>query len=290
MRFAALLVFLLFCVFAIFARKYWVCNVKQLCEEVTEEVVEEERLKTLRLITSDSIVIMDGFDQFVFDSASYLPNLNGNNELFLDSLVTFFNAIDTSYNLNITGFYRSTEDSIKGTFFDNIGLERASKVRELLVQRGMLESRITLDHGIAMNDSLLTPLRFDAYQTGVPEEFERLQHSLTNYTFPDSYFDFDSDKFIPGESFEIYADSVKTFLEQNPDKEITVIGHTDNKGGRRYNYSLGLRRAKSVKEYLEEFGIEVDINTLSEGKSKPVASNETEEGRSRNRRVNCKIE
>ena len=288
MRFLAFLVFLLFCVFALFARQYYVCDIKNLCEEEVE-IVEEPRLSTLRLTVNDTITIMDGFDQFVFDSTNYSPRLNANNELFLDSIAGFF-LNDTSKNLSITGFYRISEDSIPGNLFQNLGLERANSIRQLLVKRGLDESRVALDHGIAIYESLEEPLLFDAYSIGEPDEYAREQYSFKDYPVPDAYFDFDSHAFEPGKPFEVYADSLKSYMLDNTDQEVIITGHTDSKGAQWYNNKLGLKRAKSVKAYLEGKGVEAKIITKTEGENTPVASNDTEEGRQRNRRVNCKIE
>jgi OOP family OmpA-OmpF porin len=77
------------------------------------------------------------------------------------------------------------------------------------------------------------------------------------------------------------------FLKKYPGTEAAIEGHTDNVGDAAYNQKLSQRRADSVKRYLvEEFGIAADrlvANGL--GESQPVASNDTPEGRQRNRRV-----
>lgn len=286
MRFTAFLVFLLFIIFALFARWYYVCEIKGLCEDVP---VIEPREQTLTLTEGDSIIILDGYDQFVFDSASVSPDLNANNLEFLDAVAAFFKK-DTTRNLSITGFYRISEDSIPGTFLENIGLERANTIRKLLIDRGLDESRISLDHGISDSEDLKEPLLFTAYISDIPDAFEKVQFSFTNMTISDANFEFNSDVFKPGTPFKLYADSVKTFMELNPNKKLTIIGHTDNKGKTWYNNKLGLRRAENAKKYFESLGLNMDINTASAGEKKPVASNNTEEGRQRNRRVNFVIE
>jgi len=65
-----------------------------------------------------------------------------------------------------------------------------------------------------------------------------------------------------------------------------VIGHTDNVGNAIKNKELGLKRAIYVKEYLTENGINQNqLKASSEGPDKPMASNKTNDGRKRNRRV-----
>ena len=69
--------------------------------------------------------------------------------------------------------------------------------------------------------------------------------------------------------------------------DVTIVGHTDSKGTEAYNMGLGQRRADSVKAKLLEFGLVSDriLGTESRGESEPVATNDTEEGRAQNRRI-----
>ena len=68
---------------------------------------------------------------------------------------------------------------------------------------------------------------------------------------------------------------------------VTIEGNTDNKGDDRVNQSLSLQRAKAVKSYLMANMALTDnqISAIGYGESKPIASNETEDGRSQNRRI-----
>jgi OmpA-OmpF porin, OOP family len=85
-------------------------------------------------------------------------------------------------------------------------------------------------------------------------------------------------------------DRVAQFLTENGKVEIEISGHTDNVGSDKYNLQLSQKRAKAVSAYFETKGINGDrIDVKSFGKSKPVASNSTPEGRSKNRRVEFKI-
>ncbi|GAK61697.1 hypothetical protein U27_02526 [Candidatus Vecturithrix granuli] len=82
-------------------------------------------------------------------------------------------------------------------------------------------------------------------------------------------------------------DNLAPLLKQFPDQTIMLDGHTDATGDETSNQRIGLQRAESVKEYLVQRH-EIDpkrITTNSYGSSRPVASNETQEGRNQNRRV-----
>ena len=72
---------------------------------------------------------------------------------------------------------------------------------------------------------------------------------------------------------------------------VEIEGHTDNVGDAKYNESLGLMRAEAVKRYLyEKHQVPLHkINVISYGEQKPVAPNNTRDGRSQNRRVVIKV-
>jgi outer membrane protein OmpA-like peptidoglycan-associated protein len=75
-------------------------------------------------------------------------------------------------------------------------------------------------------------------------------------------------------------------LQKYPDTNIEIIGHTDSKGTEAYNQALSERRANSVASYLRDRGISsTRLTAKGMGESDPVASNDTEEGQSQNRRV-----
>ncbi len=76
----------------------------------------------------------------------------------------------------------------------------------------------------------------------------------------------------------------------NPGLTLDVYGHTDSIGSQGYNKKLSEKRAAAVSTYLVKHGIAADrIKSFGLGETRPVASNDTEEGRQRNRRVEVKI-
>ena len=97
-------------------------------------------------------------------------------------------------------------------------------------------------------------------------------------------FDFDKATIKPAGRDEL--DHAVKVLRDNPDLHVVVEGHTDSVGSDAYNLKLSERRAMTVKQYLVREGIESSrISTRGYGKSRPVASNATEEGRAQNRRA-----
>jgi len=87
-------------------------------------------------------------------------------------------------------------------------------------------------------------------------------------------------------------DEVISQLKANPNNIwIEIEGHTDNVGDKAMNEKLGLERAEAVKRYLyEQHQIPLHkINVISYGEDKPVAPNNTRQGRAQNRRVVVKV-
>lgn len=81
-------------------------------------------------------------------------------------------------------------------------------------------------------------------------------------------------------------DKLSNILKKYPDTDIQIIGHTDSKGTERYNQNLSIRRASAVSTYLRGSNIAASrISTIGMGENDPVATNDTDEGRSLNRRV-----
>lgn len=90
--------------------------------------------------------------------------------------------------------------------------------------------------------------------------------------------------------FRQTLDQVADILSQYKQTYIDVYGHTDSTGSDAYNQRLSEQRATSVADYLASRGVQpARIGTRGFGKSQPVASNDTEEGRAANRRVEIKI-
>jgi outer membrane protein OmpA-like peptidoglycan-associated protein len=75
-------------------------------------------------------------------------------------------------------------------------------------------------------------------------------------------------------------------LDQNPDIEVEIQGHTDNVGKHDYNITLSQSRADAVKKWLVNAGISSSrITTKGFAFDKPLATNDTPEGRQQNRRI-----
>lgn len=103
-------------------------------------------------------------------------------------------------------------------------------------------------------------------------------------------FTFDGDK-VPTDAQAILDDLASKVKGLDKGVYLEIEGHTDNIGSEDYNEHLGELRAEAVRNYLaEKAGIPLHVmNVISFGESKPVAANNTAEGRAKNRRVVVRV-
>lgn len=115
----------------------------------------------------------------------------------------------------------------------------------------------------------------------------RMQKLAVNVpTLIDIYFGHDSDEPL---SFNGIQDFIN-MMERSPTMLIEIGGHTDSLGPEEYNQMLSQRRADAVKKYLERLGVDGKrINAVGYGESRPVAPNDSQEGRRLNRRTEFTI-
>ena len=84
----------------------------------------------------------------------------------------------------------------------------------------------------------------------------------------------------------VILDQAVQVLKQNTGVDVTVEGHTDSRASEGYNQELSQRRAETVRDYLISNGVDASrLTAVGRGENSPIASNSTEEGRRKNRRV-----
>ncbi len=111
---------------------------------------------------------------------------------------------------------------------------------------------------------------------------EELTAESTNIRFV--YFDFD--KYAISKKYLDVLDDAAELLDKYPELNLRIEGHTDAVGSESYNQVLSEQRAASVKEFMVIQGMDpARVQTLGFGKSRPLGTNYTDEGRAKNRRV-----
>ena len=125
---------------------------------------------------------------------------------------------------------------------------------------------------------------FNTISDKAKEAFEK---SISNKIL---YSEFAAVEFKPDRTLQAYAFELKNYLSKYSDKKVTITGHTDDVGGNKGNYKFGLKRANNVMNYLISQGVASNrLKAYSKGETAPIASNKTDEGRAKNRRITIEV-
>ncbi|MBS9779532.1 MAG: OmpA family protein [Moraxellaceae bacterium] len=124
--------------------------------------------------------------------------------------------------------------------------------------------------------------------TGVEVKLDPKTNDI-NVTMPSS-ITFDVDNSQVKQQFTGTLNDLASTMASYDKTSVVVMGHTDSDGSDSYNQKLSERRAYSVASYLNNHGVAASrIKTIAYGESQPIASNATEAGKAKNRRVEIKI-
>jgi outer membrane protein OmpA-like peptidoglycan-associated protein len=117
----------------------------------------------------------------------------------------------------------------------------------------------------------------------VPPELDKLAGIMEGINF-------DTDKDAIKNDSKPILDNAIEVMKKYPDLRVRITGHTDSQGGYRHNIDLSKRRAESVRRYMIENGIdEGRMETRGAGPDEPIDTNDTAEGRAKNRRIEFQI-
>jgi outer membrane protein OmpA-like peptidoglycan-associated protein len=182
-----------------------------------------------------------------------------------------------SNSLKITGLYAA--DEINSTNFENLGIARATAVKNMLSGVGLERMTIAAEQV----DSLSNINRFEGVAFRV---------FMRNEVYEETEFgavikDIDSLQ----ETLDPKLDAYLTYISvEKGDKVMDVIGHSDDDGDEGENFQRALKSANLVREALIAKGVPAEnIIANSKGQSEPIADNTTEDGRSKNRRIELLI-
>jgi OmpA-OmpF porin, OOP family len=116
------------------------------------------------------------------------------------------------------------------------------------------------------------------------------EQNILDRTLANRIVEFESGKTTLTPAGRAILDEMGGAMQKLKERKVEVIGHTDNVGLRASNQGLSQARAEAVKQYLAAKGIKSELLTASgQGSDRPIASNDTTEGRSRNRRIEFRM-
>ena len=151
----------------------------------------------------------------------------------------------------------------------------------------------SFDCWMEQQEENIQPGDIAACQRGFEAAMEKLEAAMAGKPEPipavvtldaDVLFAFDKSDIRPGAAAEL--DGLAEQIKANPGTQLEVQGHADSRGSDEYNQGLSERRAASVANYLAGRGVNpARMTAVGFGENRPVANNDTEEGRALNRRV-----
>ncbi|MEZ4772768.1 MAG: OmpA family protein [Bacteroidia bacterium] len=306
---------------------YWVCKVKGHCDAltVTDLPANDSISPTVRgapfsvFYEGKPLMTQNANLRFPRSGASgFVP---GEVKTALDSLAGYLKN-HPDKDLEITGLFASDESNTSS--FSNLGLARADFVRGLLANSGTPDDRMIrsfelgntatmpftaedtllgginfrlVDRAIAEavapdpSDTLSTETNTTARAAGNEEKSRSFEAESPVFEARNLYFDFSSSQLSMNEDIRNYITKTIQYLNQNSGKKLLLTGHTDGTGTDEDNKKLGLERAETVRKFFVEFGLAArQIEVASKGESQPLGSNDSDEGRAKNRRVEVKIQ
>ncbi|MEM8526855.1 MAG: OmpA family protein [Bacteroidota bacterium] len=223
------------------------------------------------------------------------PPTNSNLDSLLTTAQKSLIAYTTGYLQNhpkrclvLTGLYTASEKNINA----NIGLERATSVQQLFLNEGIANTQIKLKQDMTETtaEQVENAVEFD-FEPML--ETEKLLKAIElNVLHPKIviHFDLDQNDLSLTPAQERFFQVLQQYMEQKEEEKLLVIGFTDNQGEARQNFGLGRERAAFVKDELVEMGFDKRrVMSDSQGEKNPIATNETEEGRAMNRRVEVEV-
>lgn len=202
--------------------------------------------------------------------------------------------------LHITGWYDDSEKN--NSLLASLGRARAEAVKQHLVGLGVPEDQVGTGERSSIDltfggDTLFNGLTLRVVDDLPPQSLAarpdtlKMLESRLRGTAQRVYFETGATTLTMTDTLTRYLEDVRQYLAAYPQRSIMLTGHTDNVGRAAKNMTYGQERADFTKTKLSELGIRPEqIKTRSEGELRPIASNQTSEGRSKNRRVEITLE
>jgi len=253
---------------------------------ILDNIKDNAEIKTTGLKATNS----KGDIIFIFNEGVSITQNSG--EVFVPQSIANFNTKIKTYLLehpdsevHINSLYGASENFES----PNLGIKRAEKIRNLLTDIGVPKEKIVIkpiikgidfDKEGYFNNSIsiifkpLDTARVEGIRTRIIEN---------RILYPR----FSNSGILVNDNLKNLLRDIKQIVKENPEIRVELIGHTDNIGNDLDNYKMGVQYAKQIQWYLvANGGIENSmIKSSSKGESEPIDTNNTESGRTANRRI-----
>ncbi len=205
---------------------------------------------------------------------------------------------DSITNMLLPNSYLTIKSSTGRTIFDSVksaGRFRFEvKKKQSYIVTSSAPNYRTVTNQVTVPASLYSnEYRVNIAMTLLPAPAAIAEETHKESAVPIVYFDFDKAELRPDAEMGLdrfFVEKIKPLLQAEKDIEITLDAHTDDAGSDAYNYNLSRQRGAVVSQYLKNRGTPLSAIVVNAyGKAHPVSSNETEDGRKLNRRVELRI-
>ncbi len=285
-----LLALLLFLWFAV--GSYWYTN--NYCQGIS-------RLSMPPLSITDGNFLATSTDNFSFQRNGHTLKVPTHSESAFRKIGVYLSD-NPNKTIDLTGIYNADESNQSGK--ENLGKARAEAVKNKLVTLGAIADNISTSslkvNNTRFQENTLYGGVFFTFDTKAVEPLAQTKEDKVALAPAEEiivkarplnlYFNSSKYKLEMTPELKIYFDELQTYLKEVNDSKIIITGHTDNKGDRKHNIRISKYRARAVRDFMIENGfsnkrIKIDYK----GPDEPLVSNDTEEGRRKNRRVEVRI-
>lgn len=205
--------------------------------------------------------------------------------------------LNSTTKFKINGLYNSTEEN--NSIFPDLGIARATAVKNYLISKGIPENKITLSSSLSNDlkgDTIINSISYDLISPNTTTEnnnnnWETLKAEI-NANPVRLYFNTGQSSINLSQEDKDKLGRIIQYTNTVEGSKILITGHTDNTTGpNNTNEYYSAKRAGFVKEYLVSNGISAaKIVTQGKAANLPIADNNTEEGRAKNRRAEISIQ
>ncbi len=264
-----------------------------------EFVVETESDALAFFNVKDANFELNCKENFAFPTSSYeikqpiAPNLSdavGKLKIYLTET--------PNIGLQIKGYYGAFEKNV--SLFSNLGLARANAIKGYFIANGFNKKQLAIsseetsdiDEGMSLINGAATYSFFVEEEAILQKKLEALnlfKEQLQKEPLT-LYFETGNSQINLSQEERAEIKKIGEYLTTIDNSKLLIIGHSDNTGKSDMNKTLSLKRAEFVKSHFIKNGFVASaIETVGEGADMPIDTNETEEGRAKNRRVTVTI-
>ena len=262
------------------------------------EVLISKQVSTA--VQSDFIIDGNNFSHknkgsFDFKNSDFntITPINDSINYGIEKLKSFL--IKNEQRISITGYALASEKN--SSAFENLGMARANNVKNYFVSKGISSDLIDIN-GIVKEEllekeaTIYGPISVSVAEVSAETpsiDWAGVKTKL-NANPLILYFNTGQASIDLSVSDRKKITEITRYLDNVDGAKLDVVGHTDNFGDATKNTKLGLNRANFAKNYLVNNGISIEkIAASSQGPNQPIADNATKQGKSKNRRVEVKI-